>query len=288
MTELLLHAWSFRFRLARDPSLEWLVERARADGFAGVGLNANGPHRRLLEDADPARLREALGGLDCDLETTGTDPGQLAEQLDLAAALGARHLHTYALPGASSAEAIRDLAAIGPIAEDRGVPVLIENHEELTGVEVARILEAVDHPFVGALFDYGNAMMVREDPLDALDAMLPWVRGAHLKDHVVMHGLVCGVPIGEGVLPIAEITRRLADAGMTRIAFENVWGYTAPFRPRADGLPEETDANPVFRERADPGDSAFFLPDVDAAFARDPDRVIALEELAYLRVTRSP
>ena len=181
---------------------------------------------------------------------------------------------------------IRDLRAIGPIAERCNVPVLIENHEEFTGVEIARILAAVDHPFVGALFDYGNSMMVREEPLAALEAMLPWVRGAHLKDHVVIGDAVCGVPIGEGVLPLAAITRRLAEAGMTRISFENVWSYASPFHPREDGLPEASTASPIFSPRADPGDAGFFLANVADELLRDPTRVVMLEEDAYQRASR--
>jgi hypothetical protein len=115
--------------------------------------------------------------------------------------------------------------------------------------------------------------------------MLPWTRKAHMKDHVVMHGMVCGVPTGEGVLPIAEITRRLLEAGVTRIAFENVWGYTCPFYPREDGLPEETAESPLFRVHEDPNDPAFFLPDVMAEVERDPVRVIELEEVSYQRAS---
>ncbi len=291
---LFLHAWSFRFRLRHDPGFAFaeLVDRAVADGFSGVGINFNGPQGQFLDVDRPAQVEASAAllrarGLDCDLETTGTDPRHLAAQLDLAAALGAGHLHTYSTHHGRRADmvdaTIRDLTAIGPIAEDRGVPVLLENHEEFTGVEIARILEAVAHPFVGALFDYGNSMMVREDPLAALEAMLPWTRGAHLKDHVVMDERVCGVPIGEGVLPIGEITRRLTAAGMTRIAFENVWSYASGFHPREDGLPEEPDDGPIFTPRASPHDAGFFLPDVDAVVVRDPAGVVALEEEAYRR-----
>ena len=137
---------------------------------------------------------------------------------------------------------------------------------------------------MGALYDYGNSMMLREDPLEALEAMLPWTRKAHMKDHVVMHGMVCGVPTGEGVLPIADITRRLLEAGVTRIAFENVWGYTCPFHPREDGLPEET-GGPIFAPHEDPQDPAFFLPDVMAEVERDPARVIELEDVSYQRAS---
>lgn len=291
---LFLHTYSFRFRLMHDPgfTIVDLLDRCVADGNPGIGLNVNGPGYRFLGGDDPehiAMVADAIRtrGLDIDVETSGTDPVHLTHLLGLAEALGARHLRTYTRHEGARAEVldatITDLVEIGPVAEDRGIPVLLENHEEFTGVEVARILERVDHPFVGALYDYGNSMMVREDPLEALEAMLPWTRKAHLKDHVVMHGMVCGAPSGEGVLPLAEITRRLVAAGMTRIAFENVWSYTCGFRPREDGLPEEDPSSPIFAPWEDPGDPAFFLADVQAEVERDPARVIALEEESYRR-----
>ena len=293
--DFFVHTWSFRFRLLHDPDFTIfdLLDRAVADGNSGIGLNINGPHYRFLGGDTPEHIRlvaEALRerGLDCDIETSSTNPRHLTKLLDLAVALGAKHLRTYTKhegPRAQVLDAtIRDLVEIGPVAADRGVPVLLENHEEFTGVEVARILEAVDHPSVLALYDYGNSMMLGEDPLDALEAMLPWTRKAHMKDHVVMHGMVCGVPTGEGVLPIAEITRRLLEAGMTRIAFENVWSYTCPFQPREDGLPRE-ESGPIFAPHEDPQDPAFFLPDVMGEVERDPARVIELEAASYQRAS---
>ena len=294
--DLFIHTYSFRFRLMHDPgfTIVDLLDRAVADGNTGIGLNVNGPHYRFLGGDSPEHVRMVAAalrerGLDCDVETSSTDPHHLSQLLDLAVALGAKHVRTYTRHtgprGQVLDDTIRDLVEAAPIAEDRGIPILLENHEEFTGVEVARILEAVDHPYALALYDYGNSMMLREDPLEALDAMLPWTRKAHLKDHVVMHGMVCGVPTGEGVLPIAEITRRLLEAGMTRIGFENVWGYTCPFHPREDGLPEETTANPAFCVHDDPNDPAFFLPDVAAEVERDPERVIELEEVSYQRAS---
>jgi sugar phosphate isomerase/epimerase len=293
--DLFIHTYSFRFRLMHDPSFSIvdLLDRAVADGNSGIGLNVNGPHYRFLGGDNPAHVKmvaEALRdrGLEVDVETSSTDPKHLTTLLDLAVALGAKYLRTYTRhegPRAQVLDAtIRDLVEAAPIAEDRGVPILLENHEEFTGVEVARILEAVDHPYALALYDYGNSMMLREDPIEALEAMLPWARKAHMKDHVVMHGMVCGVPTGEGVLPIADITRRLLEAGITRIGFENVWGYTCPFHPREDGLPEESGGS-IFAPHDDPQDPAFFLPDVMAEVVRDPARVIELEEVSYQRAS---
>lgn len=204
---LFLHTYSFRFRLMHDPgySIVDLLDRCVADGNPGIGLNVNGPGYRFLGGDDPAHIAMVADairsrGLEVDIETSGTDPVHLTHLLDLAERLGAGHLRTYtrhAGPRPQVLDAtIADLVDIGPVAADRGIPVLLENHEEFTGVEVARILERVDHPSVGALYDYGNSMMLREDPLEALEAMLPWTRKAHLKDHVVMHGMVCGAPSG--------------------------------------------------------------------------------------------
>ncbi len=292
--DLFIHTYSFRFRLLHDPNFGIidLLDRAVADGNVGIGLNVNGPHYRFLGGESPAHVKlvaEAIRerSLDVDVETSSTDPKHLTTLLDLAVALGAKHLRTYTRHEGPRAQVLdattRDLIEAAPIAEDRGVPILLENHEEFTGVEVGRILERVDHPFVGALYDYGNSMMLREDPIEALKAMLPWTRKAHLKDHVVMHGMICGAPVGEGVVPIIPITERLLEAGITRIGFENVWSYTCPFHPREDGLPEETAESPIFRLHEDPIEPAFFLPDVLAEVERDPARVIELEETSYQR-----
>ena len=51
--------------------------------------------------------------------------------------------------------------------------LLLENHEDFTGAELTTILDAVEHPRIGALYDYGNSMMVGEEPAAALDGSSP-------------------------------------------------------------------------------------------------------------------
>src|SRR5262249_28874703 len=129
--------------------------------------------------------------------------------------------------------------------ERAGVAILLENHEEFTGGELVAILRTVDSDWVSALYDYGNSQMCMEDPLDCLAVMLPYVRTAHLKDHMMLRAAdapegklrVMGVPIGEGNLDILETTHRLMAAGVPRVAFENVWAYSAAVkRPDRGGL----------------------------------------------------
>ena len=62
-----------------------------------------------------------------------------------------------------------------------------------------------------------------------------------MKDHVMIHhdgkAIVQGVSMGQGRLPIMDITRRLLDTGLERICFENVWSYNAPLLTPEKNLP---------------------------------------------------
>lgn len=247
--QLYLHTYSLRFHLAHQPGFDLFafIERAAAEGFGGVCISANDAHYRHLGSKEPARLTAVRSHLQqyrlaCDVDTSGTEPAHLRMMLQVAQAVGAEQLRTYtrySLPPAQLvAQTIADLRAVAPLAAAVGVRVLLENHEVMTGEEIAQILAAVDSPYIAALFDYGNSQMVLEEPLAALAHMAPFSRSAHLKDHVMLSGedapngrlSVLGVPIGEGYLPIVPLTRGLLQAGCTRIAFENSWGYYAPVK----------------------------------------------------------
>ena len=172
------------------------------------------------------------------------------------------------------AQTTADLRAIAPTCADRGVDLLLENHEDFTGAELATILDAVDHPAVAALFDYGNSMMVGEEPGVALDAILPHARSAHLKDHACVAGpddepWVLGVPIGSGVLPIADLTRRLEAAGCEVVVVSSVWAYRAPVRSWRGGAEPGTG---VFRVETPP-----FAPLLRPWDPMPPERLVELE-----------
>jgi 3-oxoisoapionate decarboxylase len=251
-----LQSYCYRLHYEHAPGFDVFsfLDRAAEAGFPGVSININGPGYRQLSGTSAAHqdaVRDRLGDLAlvCDLETSGTDLDHLRTILAVCRRLGARHLRTYMRHAGSVGDTIErtiaDLRAAAPVFADADVALLLENHEDFTGAELARILDAVDHPAVGALFDYGNSMMVGEEPLVALDAILPRARSAHLKDHACVAGpdgapWILGVPIGSGVLPIGEITRRLAAAELDHVIVSSVWGYRAPVRSwRGGAVPGE-------------------------------------------------
>ena len=286
-----LQSYSLRHHYAHAPGYDVFafLERAAAGGYDGVSINVNGPGWRQLSgtsDEHVARVRRRLDelGLACDLETSGTGPDHLAELAGLCERLGAPRLRTYLRHQGEVAEQLarttNDLRAAAPACAARGVAVLLENHEDLTGAEVAGIIAAVGHPAVGALFDYGNSMMVGEEPAAALAAVLPHVRSAHLKDHACVAGAedapwVLGVPIGDGVLPVAALTAALADSPCEVVIVSNVWAYRAPVRSWRGGAPLGAG---VFAVEGPP-----FDPLLRPWQEQPPERLVELEAAALER-----
>lgn len=142
--------------------------------------------------------------------------------------------HPYGPELAEATE--RDLRAALPAAERTGVTIALENHEELTGHELADLARRIEHPRLRLLFDFGNGLPVLERPEDALRAMGPWLAASHIKDVVLVAAqyvpegvpAVAGVPLGQGALDLVGLTRAVLATGLRRLCVQNVWGYHVP------------------------------------------------------------
>ncbi len=253
--DLHVHSFSMRFHLRHREVTGYdvfaYIREMAERGFTGVNVSANGAGYRDLCGTTVdhfAAVREAVGeaGMRLELDTSDTRVENMTRMIGVAAACGADTLRTYTKYDAPLAEVIqwtiRDLRAVAPLAQDAGVLVVLENHEDFTGPVLAHILGEVDHPSVRALYDYGNSQMVGEDPFDALDAMAPFIARVHAKDHVLLRGpdgpVVQGVPFGSGRLDVLGTTDRLYAVGVRRFCFENVWSYRAPLKCSPDALPD--------------------------------------------------
>jgi sugar phosphate isomerase/epimerase len=253
IVEVGIHSFSLRHHFAYKPDFGAIdfAKMARAHGFQGLCLSLNDANYRHLGGRSTdrmERLRSYLETHDLSLEvdTSNTAPAHMSQMLKVAHRMGAKSLRTYThhegdISGMMQATAL-DLARVVKEASELGITIVLENHEDFTGPELANIVEQVDHPNLKILFDYGNSQMVLEDPEAALDAVLPYVYSVHVKDHVMIQAeyvgqlTVAGVPIGEGFLPLEKLTQRLLEQGLRRICFENVWSYTAPIRTGCEPL----------------------------------------------------
>ncbi len=282
IVETTIHSFSLWHHFAHKPDFDAIAfaELARSMGFQGISLSLNNANYRHLGGREPARMDQLRAyltkyNMSLEVDTSGTAPTHMSEMLNVAHRMGATSLRTYTRHNGAVPEMMQktanDLAEVMQEAADLGVIIVLENHEDFTGPELAKIVEQVSHPNLKILYDYGNSQMVLEDPIAALDAVLPHVYSVHFKDHVMIRAedagqlTVAGVPVGDGFLPLTDLTSRLLDQGLRRFTFENVWAYSAPIREGRKAL-----------NAVNPGEGAFAY--LDPPF--DPARVI-LQQSAF-------
>lgn len=285
--QLYLHYFNYRWRSKAGFGIHDLIDDAARLGFSGVNLGImNLPHLFVKSD-DPgylAEIRDHLKehDLGVDTEVNGTEAEVLTRDLQITRQLGGQYLRTYTVPlkdGRDQADAaVAGLCAVAPLAEELGITLLLENHEDLTATQVAEVLDREKHPWVRALFDYGNSAVFMEEPAESVRLLGRYARSGHLKDHVTIPAgatpgvdepMWLGVPLGEGHLPIVEITTQLQAAGMTRVCFENCWAYDTTFRDRR-GAGEL--GRGIFEFREPPYD-----PRVCLSGYRDPANLVGLD-----------
>lgn len=295
--DLAVHSFTMWHHFRHAPGFDAIayVDLMESLGFTGINLSLNDENYRHLGGRDTGRMdrlraRLEKSGMSLEVDTSGTAPDHLRTLLGVASRMGAQSMRLYTRHRGTPAEmmekTIADLRAVMPDAEKAGVTMVIENHEDFTGPELAAIVDAVAHEKLKILYDYGNSQMVLEDPQRALDAVLPHVHSVHVKDHVMVRPehagrlTVAGVPVGEGALPVRELTRKLLENGLRRITFENVWAYSAPIREGRAPLDGVTLGEGSFSYAEPPFDPAFLVLDQSKVAPAD---LVRLEHAALLR-----
>lgn len=229
MAKLGLDSFSYRVHLADTETprdVLWFIDRVVELGLDGCQfdpMHLDGWREPLVREiADACRQR----GLYLELGSGGFVYDHLAPRLELAADVGARVMRTF-ITGERHKEseqrlnemigiAIENFKHLAELAERVGVPVALENHEDLTSAELIRILDAVDSPYIRALVDTGNGLPLGEDPLDCVGALIPYAAATHFKDWNVRieDGLPIreGCPLGQGDARAAEVYSMLRAA----------------------------------------------------------------------------
>ena len=176
-----------------------LMDAAMEMGLAGVEFPLT-----ITDDAQIDALRDALKSrgltvvcdymalLESDCETFGSF-------LRAAARLGAKVTRTLIsrilcgdrrnFPGGwdqrleAMAQRLREVL---PLAQDLGLCVAIENHQDATTDDLIRLHEMSGlHPAYGVTLDTGNPLSVGEEPVEATRRLAPLIRHVHLKDYTI-------------------------------------------------------------------------------------------------------
>lgn len=78
------------------------------------------------------------------------------------------------------------LREVLPLAEELGVCIAAENHQDATSEDLLRLWEMVGYsPAFGVTLDTGNPLAVGEDPVEYAGRIAPLLRHLHLKDYTI-------------------------------------------------------------------------------------------------------
>ena len=94
-----------------------------------------------------------------------------------------------------------------------GLTVALENHTDYTMDEMLEILDQADHDALKVTFDTGNAMYLKEDPVETAEKLAPFAAYTHIKDMKHVGPFVFSTPLGQGEIDIPAIVGILKDNG---------------------------------------------------------------------------
>jgi sugar phosphate isomerase/epimerase len=110
------------------------------------------------------------------------------------------------------------LREVLPHAEELGICLALENHQDATSADLLRLGEMVEHsPAYGVTLDTGNPLAVAEDPVQFTRRVSALVRHVHLKDYT-LHFAPEGYRLvrcaaGDGVVDFGAILATLRNNG---------------------------------------------------------------------------
>ncbi|HZX07691.1 sugar phosphate isomerase/epimerase family protein [Kribbella sp.] len=217
------------------------AERLGLDGVLFPTPSAASPS---LDPAELAEARAAAAERGLFVESgigflgPADDPAPLLDELlaaaKAAAALGCTQFFAYTRTERRGglenhrrqlAQIERTLRGMRPFLEEHGCRVNIKTHEDLSSVEVLRLVETLGADVFGVSLDVANLVVRGEDPAAATRRLAPYVHQTHLEDvalSFVDRGLRRRLrPCGDGILDWQSILRCLLDqAPVQHLVFE--------------------------------------------------------------------
>jgi len=223
-----------------DWSLEEIIDGMQRHGFEGLEPRAGWGHASGLEvdmvpaDRDAARAKMEDAGLTFSCVATGAkfaaeDPEELNQSIaeadaaiDLAADLGAAVVRTFGgkRGGGEVFWMVRRTAEaykrVMDHAAERGVVVMMETHDEwCVSAQVRSVVEKVNHPNLGVLWDLMHPQRHMEQPEETMRTIGHLTKHLHAHDgkYDTENGKITTVGLGDGDLDHATPLQLLNEAG---------------------------------------------------------------------------
>lgn len=187
-----------------------------------------------LEAAELDRLaaRAHSAGVEIQTGARGLTTDHLEAHVEVSHRLGARLLRfvidgkhyqpTMDVIASTLRNALPSLVAFG-------VTLAIENHDRFPCATLRRLIDDLDNPQVGICLDTANSLGAGEGIKEVLTQLAPVCVNLHVKDFAIarlpylMGFTVTGRPLGEGMLPLAEVLDTVARHGHCQTAVVETW-----------------------------------------------------------------
>ncbi|TBL47767.1 hypothetical protein EYY98_21685 [Obesumbacterium proteus] len=291
---LYLHAYAFHLNMRVEKILpENLLDIASQHQLKGIKVHVLDGESQSLSCANDERLQQ-FGekarrlGLDIHIETSASDAKTIDQAVAIAIKSGASSIRFYPRYeghlDAVLAQIRQDIHYIKENYQHSSLTFTLEQHEDLKGHELVKLVNDADFPQLSLLFDFANMINANEEPLPALAAMASNVTQVHIKDALIVreaNGLGHKACIsGQGDLPFKELLFQLVCLGEDKpqvIAYgleEEVDYYAPPFRFQHE------DNNPwiPWREMSETP-----LPNKELDVRLEKEFNDALNQIAYVR-----
>ncbi len=236
--ELGLASYSLHCHLGKHPDCAWespydafwLVQQAKEAGFAGLQLSPL-HYKATLKEVQALGVAAAEAGLFLELGAGPVGKASLARLLELASLANAQVVRAKlgidrSKPVQPQLEALVPLLKhLAKVAVQCNVYLALENHQDITSAELARLVEEVDNPYVGVCLDFGNGVPLGEAPETMVLTLAPYAFSCHLKDCLVPGGESKAqrgrVALGEGDLDLPYLLERLIETSrLERVLLE--------------------------------------------------------------------
>ncbi|SDW90514.1 Sugar phosphate isomerase/epimerase [Paenibacillus sp. CF384] len=205
---------------------------ALQNGLQGVELPlsmlAGSDHKAIASKVEANELYITIA-------SDGFDAARLGEAFDMAKSVGAKVVRTVA-GGAKFGgdrrhlvgkwqpflqEAREGLAAATALAEEAGVTLALENHQDLCSEELIWLCESIASPNFGLTLDTGNPLATAEEPVEFAKRISPYLKHVHLKDYWIYPSaegyMLVRCPIGQGAVDFPALMEvfRVSQAART-------------------------------------------------------------------------
>jgi sugar phosphate isomerase/epimerase len=208
-----------------------LLETVAALGGEVVQILDNLP-LDSLPDETLSNLAQRAAELSLTLEVgvRGSHPEHLRRNLGIAQQLGARLMRVVLTDVGWEPpfdEFVAVFKALLPDLRAASVTLAVENHFHLPPGELARLIEAVGDPLVGACLDPLNSISKLVGPAETVATLAPFVVSLHFKDAVITRPrtgfYISGCPLGEGLVDLPGMLAAVRAAGRSPNLLVECW-----------------------------------------------------------------